>query len=135
MTWSPFRLGKFSCPLQAICVTLEISRDAVSTGQLDRRNVFDKFCSEIFDASLNKRHRTKLPSFARSSSPGIEKRWSRTSPVNVGRVQLVRKFNVVGFENFGFGMFAYMYPYAKPQFEYRSANIELYSVCSSGANR
>jgi hypothetical protein len=99
---APIRLGKFSCALQAICVTPEISRDAASTGQLDRGNVFDKLCSEIFDASLDKRDRTKLPTFARSGSPGIEKRWSGTSPVDVGRVQLVRNFNVVGFENFGF---------------------------------
>jgi hypothetical protein len=88
-----------------------------------------------FVASLDKRDRTKLPTFARSSSPGIEKRWSRTSPVDVGRVQLVRNFNFVGFENFGFVMFAYLHPYAKPQFDYRSANIELCPVCSDVASR
>jgi hypothetical protein len=97
-------------------------------------SIEDKLCCEIFDASLDKRDRTKLPTFARSGSPGIEKRWSGTSPVDVGRVQLVRNFNVVGFENFGFVMFAYMYPYAKPQSDYRSANIELCPVCPDVAS-
>ena len=48
---------------------------------------------------------------------------------------MVRNFNVVGFENFGFVMFAYMYPYAKPQSDYRDANIELCPVCSDVASR
>jgi hypothetical protein len=35
----------------------------------------------------------------------------------------------------GFVMFAYMYPYAKSQSDYRDANIELCPVCSDVASR
>ena len=77
-----------------------MTRDALTIGKRDRRDVFAKLDNKIFDARFDERDIPILPAVAgssRSSSPGEKHRRARTGPIKAGGIQFTGNLKVVDF--------------------------------------